>query len=229
MNHNSEIPNFVRNIVTAEDKRLRVMAGPGTGKSTALMLRVKRLLEQGQEPTRILAVTFTRTAATSLIKDLTELDVVGCEKVNAGTLHSYCFSLLNKTDVFEYHSRIPRPIFTFPKSNSLQFEGGIMLSDLTMVQEFGSKRSCTERIHGFESDWARLQYEQPGWPTDPTDRLFKDHLSAWLNFHRAMLLGELVTETLHFLRNNPESDVIGAFDHVIVDEYQDLNRAEQEV
>ena len=229
MNHSFELSNSARNIVATEEKRLRVMAGPGTGKSTALMWRVKRLLEQDQDPTRILAVTFTRTAAASLVKDLVELGVVGCKKVNAGTLHSYCFSLLNKTNVFEYLNRIPRPILTFSKSGSLQFEGGMMLSDLTITQEFGDKRSCTERVHGFESDWARLQSDQPGWPTDPTDKLFKDRLSAWLNFHRAILLDELVIETLHFLRSNPASDVIGAFDHVIVDEYQDLNRAEQEV
>jgi len=42
-----------------------------------------------------------------------------------------------------------------------------------------------------------------------------------------MLIGELVPEALRFLRNNPASPELSAFDHVIVDEYQDLNRAEQ--
>ncbi len=44
-----------------------------------------------------------------------------------------------------------------------------------------------------------------------------------------MLIGELVPEALRFLRNNPNSDMRAAFDHVIVDEYQDLNRAEQDL
>jgi hypothetical protein len=44
-----------------------------------------------------------------------------------------------------------------------------------------------------------------------------------------MLIGELVPEALRFLRNNPASSARTAFDHVIVDEYQDLNRAEQEL
>ena len=34
---------------------------------------------------------------------------------------------------------------------------------------------------------------------------------------------------LSYLRNNPQADEHAAFDHVLVDEYQDLNRAEQEV
>src|SRR3989442_9531713 len=44
-----------------------------------------------------------------------------------------------------------------------------------------------------------------------------------------MLIGDLVPTALHYLRNNPASLVLAAYDHVIVDEYQDLNRAEQEL
>jgi superfamily I DNA/RNA helicase len=44
-----------------------------------------------------------------------------------------------------------------------------------------------------------------------------------------MLIGEVVPEALRFQRNNPASDARLAFDHVIVDEYQDLNKAEQEL
>lgn len=44
-----------------------------------------------------------------------------------------------------------------------------------------------------------------------------------------MLIGELVPEALRFLRNNPAAGARSAFDHVIVDEYQDLNKAEQDL
>ncbi len=46
---------------------LRVMAGPGTGKTFALMRRIARLLQNGVPPQSILAVTFTRTAASDLL------------------------------------------------------------------------------------------------------------------------------------------------------------------
>jgi superfamily I DNA/RNA helicase len=42
-----------------------------------------------------------------------------------------------------------------------------------------------------------------------------------------MLIGELVPEALRFLRDNPASPYCPRLDHVLVDEYQDLNRAEQ--
>jgi DNA helicase II / ATP-dependent DNA helicase PcrA len=205
------------------------MAGPGTGKSFAMKLRAARLLEEGQDPRRILAITFTRTAAASLVKDLRDLGVPGSENIRAGTLHAFCFGLLSKQEVFQYLGRVARPVVTFSKSGVLQFEGGAMLDDLIGIGNFGPKRECTKRIRAFEAAWARLQSDAPGWPTDPLDRDFQAALINWLRFHKAMLIGELVPETLRFLRNNPGCDARTAFDHVIVDEYQDLNRAEQDL
>lgn len=214
-------------IAETNESPLRVLAGPGTGKSYAMKRRVARLLESGQEPRRILAVTFTRNAAASLVEDLHALGIENCEQVRAGTLHAFCFSLLSRQDVFDYLDRVPRPLVTFSTSGVLQFEGGTMLDDLIGAGAFGPKRDCTKRIRAFEASWARMQSEIPGWPLDPIDRLFQTALIGWLRFHRAVLIGELVPEALRFLRNNPATDARSAFDHVIVDEYQDLNKAEQ--
>ena len=93
MNWNEGLVGSALDIAKTDEKRLRVMAGPGTGKSFTLKMRVARLLEQDQDPARILIVTFTRNAAAGLVQDLTDLKVAGCENVHAGTLHSYCFSL----------------------------------------------------------------------------------------------------------------------------------------
>jgi superfamily I DNA/RNA helicase len=205
------------------------MAGPGTGKSFAMKRRVARLLESGQDPRRVLAVTFTRNAAASLVNDLHALGIADCEKVRVGTLHAFCFGLLSQQEVFDYLGRVPRPVVSFAKSGVLQFEGGVMLDDLVLAGNFGPKRDCTRRIRAFEAAWARLQSEVPGWPRDPVDRQFQAALIAWLRFHRAILIGELVPEALRFLRNNPSAPARSAFDHVIVDEYQDLNKAEQDL
>lgn len=222
-----ELAGVARNIAATNNTPLRVMAGPGTGKSFAMKRRAARLLEGGQTPQRILSITFTRNAAASLVDDLHALGVPGCEDIRAGTLHAFCFWLLRKNNVFAYLNRVPSPIITFKKSGVLQFEGGTMLDDLIIAGTFGPKRRCTKRILAFEAAWARLQSNDPGWPHDQTDKLFQDALLNWLHFHRAILIGELVPLALRFLRNNPECEERAAFDHVIVDEYQDLNKAEQ--
>lgn len=216
-------------IATTDETPLRVMAGPGTGKSFALKRRVERLLKAGQDPERIFAVTFTRNAAALLVKDLHTLGIPNCERVRVSTLHAFCFQLLRRQDVFGYLGRVPRTVVTFERSGALQFEGGAMLDDLVLTGDFGGNRDCTKRIRAFEAAWARLQAQVPGPPRDPIDLQFQATLDSWLRFHNAMLIGELIPEALRFLRYNPASDARSLFDHVLVDEYQDLNRAEQEL
>ena len=218
-----------KDIAATNQTPLRVMAGPGTGKSFAMKRRAARLLEEGQDPTRILTVTFTRNAAASLVEDLRALGVPGCENIRVGTLHAFCFGLLSQQDVFEFLGRVARPVVTFSKSGVLQFEGSPMLDDLIISGAFGTKRDSTKRIRAFEAAWARLQSDEPGWPQDTVDRAFQTALMNWLKFHQAMLIGELIPEALRFLRNNPSCEALEAFDHVLVDEYQDLNRAEQDL
>ena len=215
-------------IASTPETPLRVMAGPGTGKSFAMKRRIARLLEEGAAPVRILTVTFTRNAAASVIDDLNNLDVAGCEEIVAGTLHGFCFGLLSKDEVLALSGRVPRPLVTFTTKQVLQFEASTMLADL-VTSAFGGKRDCSKRIRAFEAAWARLQSEDPGWPSDPVDAQFQTALLNWLVFHRAMLIGELVPQAYRYLRDNPACEALSAFDHVIVDEYQDLNRAEQDL
>ena len=214
-------------IARTANNPIRVMAGPGTGKSFALKRRLTRLLEEGAEPARLLVVTFTRTAAADLLREIGALGVEGCDSIVASTLHSYCFRLLMKQAVFAFSGRCPRPLVSFSKAGVFQFEAAPLLEDLDSPDQFGDKRARTRRLRAFEAQWARLQSEEPGWAQDPTDIAFEQALNSWLNFHECMLIGELIPEALNFLRNNPASPAVDAFDHVLVDEYQDLNKAEQ--
>ena len=214
-------------IAKTDAKRLRVMAGPGTGKTYALRQRVTRLLERGQDPARIWAVTFTRNAAAGLSKDLAGLGIPGCERLRVGTLHSYCFDLLRSEGVCA--DSTPRPVMTLSPS-IFRFEGDMLVGDLMDEQpEFGDEWECSERMRRLEAGWAKMDWDAPGRPPDETNRMFERRLGAWLDFHGATLISKFVPDTLRFLREGRASGALGAFDHVIVDEYQDLNRAEQEI
>ncbi len=199
---------------------LRVLAGPGTGKSFALKRRVARLLEQGVSPNQILAVTFTRVAAKDLVADLNGLGVSGCEQVRAGTLHSLCFYILSRESVLQLTGRNPRTM--------LKHEVKFLIRDLP-ADTFGDVDSRWAQLRDFEAAWARLQHDQPGWPSNLLDQQFQQAVLTWLKFHKAMLVGELVPETLRFLRDNPAAPERGMFKYVLVDEFQDLNKAEQEL
>lgn len=230
MSWNTNLTDEHLNIAASAAQRIRVMAGPGTGKSFAMKRRIARLIEVDRiDPRRILAVTFTRTAARDLERELQNMGVPGCEDISAGTVHAFCFRLLMRNEVFGFVGRVPRGMITFNNKGVSGYEVEPLLADLQPLGEFGAKRAMTNRIRAFEAAWARLQHEQPGWAIDPVDQLFHRLLAAWLRFHRGMLIGELVPEALRYLRNNPASPVLQLFDHIVVDEYQDLNRAEQEL
>lgn len=202
-----------------DSKVIRAVAGPGTGKSFGLNRRIARLLEEGQDPKRILAVTFTRTAARDLKKEISSIGIDGSDDVVAKTLHGLCFGFLRNKELIENTGRVPRPM--------LDFEQKPMLYDID--ERFGNIKKKEDRLHAFEAAWARLQSEEPGFPLYTKDRDFQDEVLSWLKIHKAMLFGEIIIETYHYLRNNPMCTELQAFDHVLVDEYQDLNKAEQTV
>src|SRR6266487_4632606 len=66
---------------------LRALAGPGTGKTFALIRRLARLLEEGVAPRRILVVTFARTAARDLVAAVARLGEAAAEDLAPRTLN----------------------------------------------------------------------------------------------------------------------------------------------
>jgi DNA helicase-2/ATP-dependent DNA helicase PcrA len=196
---------------------LRVVAGPGTGKTFALMRRVARLLESNVPPQSILAVTFTRTAANDLVEKLAALGVPGAEDVAAKTLHSLSFGLLSRNSVFQALGRIARPL--------MDYEQRTLICDLQ--DSFGGKKRVNRLIKAFEAYWAKLQHQQPGFPADPVEQAFSHALRDWLVFHQAMLIGEVVPLALDFVNHNPAHPDVPHYQHIVADEYQDLNRADQ--
>jgi superfamily I DNA/RNA helicase len=184
------------NIAAYPDSPLRVLAGPGTGKTFAIMRRVCRLLEDGENPKSILLVTFTRMAA----KDLVSV---------ATTLHSFSFSMLQREQVIEATNRTPRPL--------LKFEMEPLLQDLK-YQGLGGIRDLRKNITAYESAWAKLQFDEPGWTQTDHQREFELKLVSWLKFHESMLIGELIPIALEYLRYNPASPYKMKFNHIIVDD-----------
>ena len=216
--HNRDPDETFKRIVYTDESPLCVFAGPGTGKTTALQERVSRLLKDNVPPKEILVTTFTRTAAKDLEQALERADVPGAELVKAGTLHSHCLRILGRNNVLPITGRVPRPL--------MEFEKRFLLEDLKKAG-MGDIECVAERLSAYAAAWAKDQRDEPGWTNDPKDKEFQETLLKWLVFHKAMLIDELVPETLRFLRNNPASYDRNEFSNVLVDEYQDLNKAEQ--
>ena len=206
-------------IAASTSARVRVVAGPGTGKSFAMKRRVARLLEGGVEPRHILPVTFTRVAAEDLHRELVGMGVRGCEALEGMTLHSLALRMLMRNHVLGATGRIPRPLN--------DFEQKPLEADL--ADAHGGVREVRKKIKAYEAAWARLQQDEPGYVQNADDAAFERDLLGWLGFHRAMLIGEVIPQLYSYLHSNPAAPERREFAHILVDEFQDLNRAEQGV
>jgi DNA helicase II / ATP-dependent DNA helicase PcrA len=125
--------------------------------------------------------------------------------------------VLGLQNVLAVTGRVARPLN--------RFEMEPLLYDLT--NSFGDKRARGKRIRAYEAAWARLQHEQPGYAQAEADAAFENVLVAWLRFHEGMLIGEIIPELYRYLRNNPAAPERSLYEHVLVDEYQDLNKADR--
>ncbi|VVO18139.1 ATP-dependent DNA helicase Rep [Pseudomonas fluorescens] len=80
----------------AEETFVNVVAGPGTGKTTTLVHRIKHLLEQGVPASKIVVLTFTNKAAAELIERLAASGINNASNVWAGTFHAFGLEFLRK-------------------------------------------------------------------------------------------------------------------------------------
>jgi superfamily I DNA/RNA helicase len=181
--------------------------------------RVARLLEEGVPPARILPVTFTRIAAEDLHRELVGMGAPGCDQLNGVTLHSLALKMLMRNHVLAATGRVARPL------NDFELEP--LLCDL--AADHGGKRETKKKKQAYEAAWSRLQHEDPGFVLTAGDIAFSSAIVSWLRFHHAMLIGEVIPQLYQYLRSNPAAAERSEFSHIIVDEFQDLNRAEQGV
>jgi DNA helicase-2/ATP-dependent DNA helicase PcrA len=83
--------------VKALEGPVMVLAGPGTGKTEVLTLRIANLLDRGlAEPNQILALTFTNAAAANMRERLTRLIGSSALAVNFNTFHGFCQEVLEQ-------------------------------------------------------------------------------------------------------------------------------------
>lgn len=182
--------------------------------------RVARILEvEAVDPASILPVTFTRVAAEDLHRELVSLGVPGAANLHGRTLHSLAMSILMRQHVLVALGRVPRPL------NAFELEP--LLADLSNVH--GTKNQRRKLIRAYGAAWARLQTQRPGFARTVAEQAFVNELIEWLTFHEAMLIDELIPYLYQYLHNNPGAPEHTEFSHVLIDEYQDLNRAEQDV
>jgi len=206
---------------------LLVLAGAGSGKTRVLTTRLAYLVEHGRvAPNRMLAVTFTNKAAGEMRSRVTHL--LGHEPAGLwiGTFHSLSARLLRR--------EAQRIGFT---SQFTIYDEDDRLSLIKRLLDRGgySQRAFPPRLMQSIISNAKNRMETPdelaGSAEDRTERVAAEiyfELGRALTAANAMDFDDLLLHPLTLFREHPDrlDYYQNRFDAVLVDEFQDTNRAQ---
>jgi DNA helicase-2/ATP-dependent DNA helicase PcrA len=102
----SELNTEQRKAVDVLEGPLMVIAGPGTGKTQILAIRIGNiLLQTDTDPKNILCLTYTESGATAMRQRLIQFIGPTAYEVTICTFHSFCNAIIRENpDVFEQYS-----------------------------------------------------------------------------------------------------------------------------
>jgi DNA polymerase III epsilon subunit family exonuclease len=170
-----------------------VVAGPGAGKTFCLTARIQRLIEQGFDPHRICAVTFTNRAAEEIATRLTH--PIGAQ----GTIHALCLSLLRE----------------HPDRAGLRKGFGVA-DEQYQDAILHRLRVPAERRGQMLNRFGRHRFQ--GYQLAPDEaRLYREY-AAWLAHRNMVDFDDLIVKAERLA-----GLIADRWDYLLVDEFQDVN------
>ena len=215
-----------RRAVTAPDGPALVLAGAGSGKTRVIVERVVHLVQdRGVDPRNILAVTFTNRAAQEMVGRITARLEMSRFAAWVGTFHSFGLYVLRR-DADKLDRKKSFTIFDDGDQLSLMKR---LVKDLPKSNAPVTPREALNWISAYKSD-----LEAPDMDAAPEDPEEETHRLLWRQYHEALTrasavdFDDLLVLTARLLEQNEE---VGEryrrrFKHILVDEYQDTNRAQ---
>jgi DNA helicase II / ATP-dependent DNA helicase PcrA len=209
---------------------LLVVAGAGSGKTRVLTHRIAHLIDAERvHPQRILAITFTNKAAGEMKERVGHLVGPVAKTMWVSTFHAACVRILRAHgDALGY----PRSFSIYDQSDAQRLTSYV-IRDLSL----DAKRFTPRGVHNVISKWKNeLLFPDDALSTSATP-LDRKHAEIYRDYqHRlhqagAMDFDDLLTNTVLLFRQHP--DVLNhyqeRFEHILIDEYQDTNTAQNEI
>lgn len=213
-----------------------VVAGPGTGKTTVLSLRIGRILEiQDCHPSSILCLTFSRAAVDSIREKLQSLMGTTAAMVEVHTFHSFCHKLLR-----ERGSDLLRNRKLISRAQQSMLLSRLLHSHLAESDPRHLKPAPATVINNYLNIFSHLtkegiqltelQFDHNEW--SPAGIEFVEQLTALHQAYTGMLeerklisFDDLLTETIRLLTDQPSlhAGVREKYAYLLVDEFQDTN------
>jgi DNA helicase-2/ATP-dependent DNA helicase PcrA len=212
---------------------LLVVAGAGSGKTRVLTRRIAHLLATGDAvPWGLLAITFTNKAADEMRRRVVELVGPGAERMWVSTFHSACLRIL-RGDATRLGYR---PSFTVYDDTDSRRLIELVEADLDLDTRRLPPRSVAAVIGAAKAELVDFETfrEQARLEGDPYRRRIADVYADYqqrLLAANAMDFDDLLMVAVNLLQSceDVRTRYQRRFAHILVDEYQDTNRAQNEL
>lgn len=220
-------------------------AGPGTGKTQTLTSRVKGLLEDGVDPRRILLLTFSNKAAGEMADRIARKHKAAAAAMWIGTFHAFGLDIirrfhtelglpkdprmLDRTEAVELlEHEFPRLGLTYYRN--LYDPTPIIADMLQAISRAKDEVVDSVRYVELVADMADMaissEDQEVAARAEEVARVYTvyEHLKAAAH---CVDFGDLVSMPVRLIEKNAEirAHLQGQYDHVLVDEYQDVNRS----
>ncbi|MHB8930253.1 MAG: ATP-dependent helicase [Melioribacteraceae bacterium] len=208
-----------------------IVAGAGSGKTRVLMYKIAYLIdEKDYDPSEILALTFTNKAAKEMKERIKGLIGKKAEHLWMGTFHSIFARMLRvESDKLNY-----KPNFSiYDREDSQSLVSNIM-TNLNINLENLSANSVQHKISFMKNQMMSPEEYLKHNATTPTDRKLGEIYAEYnqrLFENNAMDFDDLLLKPIELFEKNEK--VLGKykkmFKYILVDEYQDTNKAQYEL
>ena len=196
-----------RAAVEATEKAIAVLAGPGSGKTRTLAHRARHLLESNPD-SQALLLTFTNKAASEMKTRALRMGTIEAEQIEAGTFHHFGHMLLRSI-----HGKL---VGVEPEFD--------ILDDLEST-EFAAHAASTHKVTDLSDEWGHDRLR--GIRSSSGVMEFGAVYEAAKREANVVDFDDLVVYAAQILQEHPQVAELYAarFPHVLVDEFQDTNRA----
>src|SRR6195952_3781147 len=219
-----------REAVVHADGPLLVIAGAGSGKTRVLTHRIAHLIQNlGVSPFEILAITFTNKAAQEMRHRVGALVGPVAEKMWVSTFHSACVRILRRDG---HRLGYPSSFTIYDQADAVRLPGYVIRDKGLDAKRF-PPRSVHATISAAKNDdvgpeafaaRAEVIFERKiaDVYAEYQDRLLKAG---------AMDFDDILRNAVELFRREPEvlDHYRRRFQHVLVDEYQDTNKVQNEL
>ncbi len=208
------------------DRNLQIIACAGSGKTEVITRRIANILQSrpGVKPEHIVAFTFTEKAAQSMKARIAKAmgTASGIEQMNIGTIHGFCYHLLNKyTEQFRDYT-----ILDTVKSHLFvtRYCNECGMNDLELEPHPRNVNLFLQCIDKMIDD-----YDNSDRWTEQQRVILQKYIDC-LYSHQYIDFSLMIFETLRQVRENSAVQALLAdIRYLVVDEYQDVNDLQEKL